>query len=100
MIHVPCDSCNGTGHRPLQGVEVDTLEAVGSEWCSTSEIATRVTIPAKIGIPALCNRLVRLESRGLVERRALSGAAFEWRTTGRARKAGGREVVTTARKAG
>lgn len=78
---VRCKACDGTGKRHLTDVESTTLEAVGPSWKSTARIAERVVEVAGYSIkgPALCNRLVDLESLGLVERRASSGKSFEWR---------------------
>lgn len=78
-FRVACECCGGTGKRVLTEFEADTVAAVGAEWRRTPEIMGRLRLPQKIGGPALCNRLVRLEAMGLVERRPVNAKVIEWR---------------------
>lgn len=76
-----CKCCNGTGRRELTSVERNTIQAVGSSWSTTDQIARRLWDIQGYAIkgPAVCNRLVDLETLGLVERRPASGKHNEWR---------------------
>lgn len=78
---VTCKCCNGTGKRDLTAVERSTIQAVGSEWSTTDQIARRLRDIQGYTTknPALCNRLVDLHALGLVQRRAASGKHSEWR---------------------
>ncbi len=91
-MRVPCESCGGCGDRELSNHEADTLAAISDGWRLTAEIAPLITVPPDIKLPALANRLVKLEKMGLAQRRAVDGSHFEWRATqqakARARKAG------------
>lgn len=53
------------------------MMALRSDWDSTSVIIGR--IPVSIGLPALCNRLVKLLEQGLVERKRINGNRFAYR---------------------
>ena len=81
VVTFPCEHCMGTGRREPTLTERWTLMAVSRQWALTKDISTRLKaiqgFPTKI--PALCNRLVDLHKRGLLERRAVTGKSFEWR---------------------
>lgn len=79
--NVQCEHCRGSGRRELTMVESDTLQAVGSTWSTTDQIALRLWDIQGYAIkgPALCNRLVDLHRIGLVQRRAASGKHNEWK---------------------
>lgn len=80
---VHCKACCGTGRRELTTVERSTIQAVGSSWSTTKQIALRLLDIQgyAITIPALCNRLVDLHRIGLVNRREVSGKQNEWRVS-------------------
>ncbi len=99
-MKVPCEACCGSGNRELSIHEVATIDAIGDGWSMTTEIAPRISVPKNIKLTALNNRLVRLESMGLVKRRAVNGKRFEWCAVTAHKRSIGREVVTTTRKAG
>jgi len=82
---VPCEHCAGLGKRKLTSFEADTVAAVGPAWSVTADIARRLRQPSPITGPAPCNRLVRLEAMGLVERRMVNAKMAEWRTAARRR---------------
>ncbi len=81
MIRVPCEACQGCGHRELTVVERDTIAAVSKTWSPTFAIRHRLKRVQgyETSNAALCNRLVDLLALGLVERRARDGKSFEWR---------------------
>lgn len=87
MTCVRCETCSGSGERKLSVTELDTYNAVGPDWCTAAEIGKRIRYPRNIPHPALCNRLVRLERLGLVERRPLTGKVYEWRIKAQSRRA-------------
>lgn len=77
-IRVACEHCLGSGRRTLTTIERDTLAAVWDEWMLTAAVLRQ--LPG-VKLTALCNRLVKLRTIGLVERRENSsnGKLVEWR---------------------
>ena len=67
MTRVHCKLCEGTGKRPLTPTERATLDTVADEWESTGAIAARQV--KGVYRTMLCNRLVVLESIGVIESR-------------------------------
>lgn len=62
-IHVACCRCHGSGKVELAGVYAQTVALVAAHpGCNGSELAEL----AKCKIPAMCNRLKRLEAMGVV----------------------------------
>mgnify|MGYP000617858240 CR=1 FL=1 len=66
---VHCECCGGTGRRPLTRVMADTLATLTGEWQATDEIKAKLR--DRVGLAALCNRLVVLADAGLAERTPL-----------------------------
>ncbi len=66
---VHCEHCDGTGRRPLTRIMADTLAALSDEWQATDEIKSKLR--DRVGLAALCNRLVVLADAGLAERTPL-----------------------------
>lgn len=78
QIRTRCECCDGTGRRPLTGIEARTLAAVGEDWTDTGVIA--VAFP-RTNRTALIERLNRLASTGLIEKRPCEdhGGRRQWR---------------------
>lgn len=72
---VPCGHCEGRGHRDLTQIERETLAAIGGGWATTADIFSRLGV----SITALGNRLNAMRALGLVERRSINAASYEWR---------------------
>ena len=78
-VLVACETCAGSGCRHLTDTEERTRAAVGTDWTLTSHVLRR--LPG-VKATALCNRLVKLRSLGVVERRShpSNGKLVQWRS--------------------
>jgi hypothetical protein len=64
----PCQMCGGTGRRTLTRVEAATVAALSTEWQDTRDVLAKLaTGRRRVTHTALCNRLARLLSMGIVE---------------------------------
>ena len=62
---VHCQTCDGTGKRPLTRAESETLSAMTEDWITVEDVKKKTRTHA--GKTAIANRLVVLEGHGLVE---------------------------------
>ncbi len=75
---VTCGHCEGRGRRDLTQIERETLGAIGGGWATTTDICSRLHL---VSVTALGNRLNAMRVLGLVERRSINAASYEWRAT-------------------
>lgn len=81
-----CTRCNGTGRRSIPRHLAVTLAVISFEWQGTPEVLRLLGGLRSLERTALCNRLARLFSAGLVERQE-NGRELEWRLPPKKRSA-------------
>lgn len=82
---IQCDKCCGHGEIPLPDCLRETLEAVKAGYETAESICAIQTHAPLIGISAINNRLVKLETFGYIQR-IKKGKEFFWSIKSRSPK--------------
>ena len=70
---IKCGCCNGKGKRPLGADLWTTLQKMGSNPLTTDDLLEEGISPN-----AICNRLRKLDSLGLVRVTGKKGKLYQW----------------------